>query len=481
MVMKRFGSFLLALLFLHPAFGQKNYEGTWQGRLAFSGASLQLIVHLKNTGGIYSAVMDSPDQGAKGIPVSSVTVTGDSLLLTVAAVGGKLSGRFTTDTTFRGEWFQGASLPLTLSKLSPGQAVAEPKRPQTPKPPFAYKSEDVIYTNKDKSIQYGATITSPQGAGPFPAVVLITGSGQQNRDEELFGHKPFAVLADYLTRKGYVVLRADDRGVGKTGGDVKSATSKDFAGDVMTGLDYLKTLLQVNKAKLGLIGHSEGGMIAQLVAAERSDIDFVVMLAGPGQKIIDLMAGQNKAILEKAGLAPDAVSSYVDLYKAVMRSVAYAPSDTAAKQAAMPLLNAWIAKTPKDVVKATTNIETETDKKAFVDEFVKGVRSPWFDYFIKYNPDDYVRKMKTKVLALNGDKDIQVLSEPNLTALKTSLQKSGSKNFETIELKGLNHLFQRCRKCTVAEYAELEETIAPEALEAIGQWVERNVAKRERM
>ena len=320
------------LLLAFSAFAQKSIGGDWQGKLSFSGTSLRLVIHFKNENGSYSATMDSPDQGAKGITASKVQLTGDSLLMEVASVGGKLTGRFTSDTTFSGQWFQGTSLPLDLKKLRAGEAAPELKRPQTPKPPFAYNSEDVIYYNKDKSIQYGATVTTPQGTGPFPALILITGSGQQNRDEELFGHKPFAVLADYLTRKGYVVMRVDDRGVGQTTGDVKNATSKDFATDVTTGLDYLKGLPQVNKTKLGMLGHSEGGMIAQIVSAQRSDVAFVVMMAGPGVKIIELMAEQTRAISEKNGLSITAINSYVDLYKTVTPVIVSAATDSAAKK-----------------------------------------------------------------------------------------------------------------------------------------------------
>jgi pimeloyl-ACP methyl ester carboxylesterase len=473
--MKKIGLLFISALCFHSSFGQKNIEGIWQGKLNVATTSIRLVVHIKKEAEKYLATMDSPDQGAKDIPFSTVWVEGDSVLMEMKAIGGKLSGRFTSDTTFSGRWFQGTSLPLDLKKLAASEVLAEMKRPQTPKPPFPYKSEDVVYTNKDKSIQYGATVTSPQGNGPFPALLLITGSGQQNRDEEIFGHKPFAVLADYLTRKGYVVMRVDDRGVGQTTGDVKKATSKDFAGDALVSLNYLKALPQVSKTKLGLLGHSEGGMIAQIVAAQRADVAFVIMLAGPGEKIIDLMGRQNKAVLQNTGLSEKAIDGYVDLYNSMGLVVALAPTDTAAKLAALPVLNNWLKKTPADVVAATTNIKTEGDKQTFITEFAKTFRAPWFNYFIKYNPDVYVQKMKAKVLALNGEKDIQVAPEQNLAGLKASLQKGGNKNFETMELKGLNHLFQHCQKCTVAEYGVLEETMAPEVLETIAQWLEKNV------
>jgi uncharacterized protein len=451
---------------------QKNIAGIWEGKLSTTNFSLRLVFHLTKNGNSYSGTMDSPDQGAKDMKLTNVQLLNDSLILEIGAIGGKAAGRLLNDSTFSGQWIQGVSLPFSLKKVVAPSTV---NRPQTPTPPFSYDSDDVIYYNKDKSIRFGATVTSPKGAGPFPAMILITGSGQQNRDEELFGHKLFAVLADHLTKNGYVVLRVDDRGTGQTTGTVATATSKDFAGDVMTGLDYLKGLPKVDKAKLGMLGHSEGGMIAQLVAAERPDIDFVIMLAGPGQKIIDLMADQNRAILEKRGLPSNAINSYVDLYKSLATVIAFAPSDTLAKLGAVPILEDWLKRTPKEIVDTTLGETANMDRQSVINEFTKAFRNPWFHYFIKYNPDEYVRKMKAKVLALNGEKDIQVLAKPNLAALKSSLQKSRSKKYDIIELKGLNHLFQHCISCTVDEYGKLEETIALEALETIATWLKTNV------
>ncbi len=458
-------------LIAFTANAQRNIEGDWQGRLAVGTTSLRLVFHIKNEGGNYSATMDSPDQGAKSIPFNSVQVKGDSLLMELKAIGGRLSGRLTSDTTFSGQWFQGTSFPLDLKKVSAGETVTELKRPQTPKPPFPYKSEDVVYFNKSKSIQYGATITSPGGSGPFPAIIFITGSGQQNRDEELFGHKPFAVLADYLTSKGYVVMRVDDRGVGQTTGDVKNATSKDFASDVMVGLDYLKGLPQVAKTKLGLLGHSEGGMIAQIVSAQRSDVAFVVSLAGPGQRIDELMLDQAKAVMQSAGTSKKIIDDYNSLQKRLVPAIITATSDSTAKTVAKKIIADWKQKMPGDSVLPLMQITDEKDVEDMTDLF----RTPWYSYFLKYNPAPYIQKMKGKVLVLNGEKDIQVAAGPNLVGWKTSLAKSGVKTYDVTELKGLNHLFQHCTKCTVAEYGELEETMAPEALEAISTWLEKNV------
>lgn len=473
--MKKICLAFCSLLLLGFVQAQKNIAGTWEGKLVLPAASLRVVVHIHQDSGTYAATLDSPDQGAKGIPVSRVNLVDDSLFLDVAAAGAKLSGKLTGDTTFSGAWVQGVSLPLTLKKSAAGETVAEVKRPQTPKPPFPYQSNEVVYLNKTKSIQYGGTITKPFGNGPFPAVLLITGSGQQNRDEELFDHRPFAVIADYLTKKGYLVLRVDDRGIGQTTGEVKNATSKDFADDAIVGLDYLKTLADVDKSKLGLLGHSEGGMIAEMIAAQRNDLSFVILLAAPGEKIIDLMTHQNEAILQTAGVPKQFIGSYLALYKPLAIALTSSTSESAAKAAANHIVNDWLKKTPKEAVFSTTGIRDKKSQEAFIGAFQKGIGTPWFTYFLRYDPAAYVKKISASVLALNGSRDLQVLAGPNLAGLHALLQKSKAKQFDVLELNGLNHLFQQCTQCTVAEYGQLEETIAPKVLETIGTWLEKNV------
>jgi hypothetical protein len=378
-----------------------------------------------------------------------------------------------------GQWQQGgAAFPIEMKKSVISNATAAgQKRPQTPVPPFPYESKDVTYYNANHSIQFGATITKPFGTGPYPALLLLTGSGPQNRDEELFGHKPFAVLADDLTKRGFLVLRVDDRGVGQTTGDHRSATSRDFANDAKAGLAYLRSLPDVNKSKIGLLGHSEGGMIAQMVGAEENDLAFLVMLAAPGIPVTELMTLQNEAVLLSAGAPKEAVKDYLQLYRQLVSAIAFAPADQAGKLTTA-ILNNWIEKTPKEKVAATTGIRDEASKQKWAASFSQQVKHPWFHYFLQYNPDDYVKKIKAKVLALNGDKDVQVTASANLAGLRASLKKSSSPHYEVMALEGLNHLFQRCQTCTVQEYGELEETIAPAALEAIGAWLVKAVKNK---
>jgi len=364
-------------------------------------------------------------------------------------------------------------LPLILSLAGVAQTASN--RPQTPKPPFPYQSEELLYYNADSSIRYGATLTLPPGKGPFPALLLITGSGQQNRDEEIFRHKPFAVIADYLTRKGIVVLRVDDRGMGQTTGEVRLATSRDFANDAEVSLDYLKKRKEVNVFKIGLLGHSEGGMIAQMIAAERKDIDYLIFLAAPGEPTTRVMSDQNEAFLLKGGLSKSYVDQYLRLYDSLLTGIIHSSSLEDARQKAGKLVDDWRTVTPAEAVKATTGITDTATRQRFINAFAPVVYSPWFRYFLSYDPDTVLPGISAKILALDGDQDIQVIARTNLPAMEASLKKGLSKDYELKELKGLNHLFQHCTTCNVQEYALLEETFAPEVLALIADWLQSHV------
>ena len=254
-------------------------SGDWQGTLSAGGQDLHLILHIAQAAdGAFKATLDSVDQGANGIPISSMSLKDDKMVFAVDAVHGSYEGKISADgSMIEGTWSQGQALPLTFKKIADSaKQLAKPVRPQDPVKPYPYHEEDVVYDNKSAGNKLAATLTLPQGKGPFPAVVLITGSGPQDRDESLLGHRPFLVLADYLTRKGIVVLRADDRGIGKSTGTFATATTTDFATDAEAGIAYLKTRPEVNAHKIGLIGHSEGGIIAPMVAARNHDVAFIV-------------------------------------------------------------------------------------------------------------------------------------------------------------------------------------------------------------
>jgi|ERR1035437_2296674 alpha/beta superfamily hydrolase len=445
-----------------------NIIGTWEGKINV-GVDLRVVFNFKkDSAGTITGTSDSPDQGVKGIPCSNVMIRNDSLLLDVPSIKGSFAGKFMGNSIIAGKLTQGRSIELILKKVNEISVLI---RPQTPQPPFSYISQDVEYDNADKTLHYGATITIPKGKGPFPAALLITGSGKQNRDEEIMEHKPFAVIADHLTKNGYIVLRVDDRGMGKTSGDFTKATSADFAMDVSTSLNYLKSRKEVDVKHLGMIGHSEGGMIAPMVAIQRNDIDFIIMLAGPGEKISQLMKDQNVAFLISSGFKKDAAEAYGKLYHNMIPAIISSKNINEAKINLNNIIEAWKKTTPENIVIATTKIINDSTQKQFVNIFATSLSTPWFKYFLQYDPQPYLQKLHCKVLALNGDKDLQVISKPNLAAIKAALTKSKSPGYFIKEMPGLNHLFQHCKKCTVNEYRELEETFSPEVLKIMSDWL----------
>ncbi|MBA3829817.1 MAG: alpha/beta fold hydrolase [Taibaiella sp.] len=470
--MKTYLLLLVALCsFFIPAVAQNKYAGIWQGSISAGGKSVHLVFHIRSTDNKLTGTMDSPDQGVTGIACKAISEQDDSLYVDMTNMGIAYKGKL-TDGGIAGTWRQsGLVFPLELKKTD---NPIELKRPQTPKQPYPYLSEDVLYENADKSIQYGATITIPYGKGTYPAVLLITGSGPQNRDEELFGHKPFAVLADYLTRRGYIVMRVDDRGIGQTTGDMLNATTADFAKDVNRGIDYLKKRKEVNTKKIGLLGHSEGGLIAPMVASARKDVDFIILMAGPGVKITQLMEEQNAAILEGTDADGHVVMLYGKLYRGMENAILSAKDSTDARNRITLTFDSWKKSTPDSVVEKV-GLNTEAARDEYVKLFVSTYNNKWFYYFLSTDPTRYLTKVTCKVLAINGSRDIQVLAKSNLAGIKESLLLAKNRNFTVQELPGLNHLFQECKTCRSTEYGVLEQTIAPKALEAIGNWMDKNV------
>lgn len=420
----------------HKAAAPSDIDGAWLGTLNTGVASLRLIFHIVNTEDGLMATMDSPDQGAKGIPVTAVNRNGPALSLEMKQLGGGFEGTISADlSAIEGKWTQGGgSLPLVLKRTKDASEL-ERRRPQNPVKPYPYREEEVAYANSSAGIQLGATLTIPQGSGPFTAVLLITGSGQQDRDETLLGHKPFLVLADYLTRRGIAVLRVDDRGIGKSGGDFEKATTADFATDVEAGMAWLKTRAEVNPHKLGLIGHSEGGDIAAMVAARNPDVAFIVMMAGSGVRGDEILPAQVAAIAEAGGASREAAGEQAAREREILNLVEHGNME--------------------DVPAAQR----------------EQLQSPWFRYFLEYDPASALAKVKCPVLAVIGEKDRQVPAEQNLPAIRKALTIGGNQHFEADELPGLNHLFQAAKTGSPAEYAEIEETISPLALEKIANWL----------
>ncbi|PZR19229.1 MAG: alpha/beta hydrolase [Flavobacterium psychrophilum] len=453
---------LLMMLFSASLFAQ-DITGKWQGNLVVPGGKLRLVLNIAAGVGGYTATMDSPDQGAKDMPIDKIAFTDNTLTFSIAAAGINYKGKL-ENGIIKGTFNQGTyALALDLSK---GEIIeVKAKRPQEPKAPFPYYMEDVTFKNEKAGITLGGTLTLPKKDGVYPVVILISGSGAQDRNSELMEHKPFLLWADHLTRNGIGVLRYDDRGVGKSGGNPVNDTSADFATDTQAALDYLKTRKEVNKKKIGLIGHSEGGLIAQLVAEKNPDIAYIVSLAGPGIKVSELMILQNYLAGKSDGIPENELTAMgVTLRKAY--NVIITENDEKIRKATVNDIltkefGAFFASkgVPKDEIGRVIAGQTEQ------------LTSPWFVYFLRYDPAPVIEKLKCPILALNGSKDIQVAADANLDGIKRAAEKSGNKKVVTKKLMNLNHLFQECTTGSIQEYGEIEQTIAPVALDEVTNWI----------
>lgn len=449
------------------ASAQPKVAGRFSGALNTGGIQLTVVFNVSAASdGALTATLDSPDQGAMGIAVAKTTFTGgDTLRLEIPAIAGSWEGKLSSDgNTLTGTWTQGGgSLPLTLKRQDKAPEI---RRPQTPKAPFPYRAEEVEYVNRAANLRLGGTLTLPKGNGPFPAALLITGSGAQDRDETLFNHKPFAVIADSLTRRGIAVLRVDDRGVGKSTGDFAKATSRDFATDVRAGVAYLKTRHEINKTKIGLIGHSEGGLIAPMVAAQAPrDVAFIVLLAGPGVPGDQILVEQG-ALIARAGGAPQSAIARGRAGQKAAYAILRTEPDPARAEAKLIVLN-------KQAIAKLNEAERKTigDPDAAAKNATKMLLSPWFRFFLTYDPAPTLKRVRCPVLALNGGLDLQVPPKQNLPALARALRAGGNKQVTLRELPGLNHLFQPTKTGSPAEYGRIEQTFSPEALRILGDWV----------
>ena len=430
-----------------------DIDGAWMGSLNTGGVSLRIVFHLINTSDGLAATMDSPDQGGSGLPATAVSRNGASIRIEVETIHGVFAGQISKDlTSITGTWTQlGNSFPLVLQRVK-NAAQLERRRPQNPTKPYPYREEEVSYDSRAPGVRLVGTLTIPTGKGPFPAVLLIAGSGSHDRDESLFGHKPFLVLSDYLTRKGISVPRADKRGVAESTGDISEATTADFAADAEAGITYLKSRPEINPNKIGLIGHSEGGAIAPLVAARDADVAFIVLMAAPGVRGDELLREQEMLIWQAGGMSHEAAERKADQNWALIQLVEQEKDDTA----------------PETELRQRLTGEVP---EAQIDTQVKTLTSPWFRYFMSYDPNPTLRTVKCPVLALNGEKDLQVPPAQNLPAIRKALQEGGNQHFDIVELPGLNHLFQTAQTGAPAEYGQIQETMSPVAMNTIATWI----------
>jgi pimeloyl-ACP methyl ester carboxylesterase len=449
----------------------KGLEGYWLGTLKVGAVELRLVAKFtRKSDGSLGGTLDSPDQGARGLVVDPVTLKDGDVRFEVKKVGGVFEGKLReAGKELAGRWKQsGIDLPLVLRHQDKEPVFA---RPQEPRRPYPYRDEEVTYENKKAKVKFAGTLTVPKGKGPFPAVLLITGSGPQDRDESLLGHKPFLVLADHLTRKGIAVLRVDDRGVGGSTGSTMTATTADFAEDALAGVKFLEGRAEIDPKRIGLIGHSEGGVVAPLAASQSKEVAFIVLLAGTGLKGEEILYLQGQPILKANGADEKALARQKVVQETLFKVVKQEKDD----QAALKLFDKVWA---EQVAKMTDKEKQEVSKvEGMVRAQFKGLLSPWFRYFLAYDPLPALRKVRCPVLAVCGEKDLQVPPKENLQAIEKALTEGGNKDVTIREFPGLNHLFQACKTGSPTEYGTIEETMSPTVLEAVSAWILRRTRR----
>lgn len=447
----------------YPAMAQESpLVGRWGGALEVSSIRLRLTMAVADSGGALRARFVSVDQGGTQFG-ATVTTSGDSAVFQAPLIGATYRAVLVGRDTLRGEWTQGGgTLPMTMVRGADAAMVL--RRPQHPQPPFPYRTEEVTVESVP-GVRLAGTLSLPRGDGPHPAVVLVSGSGPQDRDETLLGHKPFLVLADHLTRSGIAVLRLDDRGVGRSTGSFAAATSADFAEDAAAAVRWLRARPEVADRSVGIVGHSEGGMIAPLVAAETPEVAFVVLLAGPGIPAAELLVMQG-ALISRAGGDPEAeVQRTMALQREMFAAIAQT-ADSAALHGRLREIGAGFQASLTAEERARPEFSEATMTAA-----IGTLVSPWYRWFLRYDPAPALRATRVPVLALNGSLDLQVPADENLAGIERALRAGGNRDVTVEKLPGLNHLFQTATTGSPAEYGEIEETMAPVVLRRVSAWI----------
>ena len=464
--MKFFAIIIITLLLTQISFSQ-DITGSWNGILKVQNIQLRIVFNIVKTDSSYMPPMDSPDQGAKDIKVDFTLFENSILKLEIKDAKIKFNGEL-KDKIIVGKFNQGGQVfDLNLSK----EIIEKDKvsRPQEPLKPYPYKSEDVTFNNKKANIKLAGTFTFPSFGEEFPVVVLISGSGPQNRDEELLSHKPFLVISDFLSRNGIAVLRYDDRGTYGSEGDFSKATSLDFASDVESAVEFLKTRKEVDIKKIGLIGHSEGGIIAPMVASKSKDIRFIILLSGTGVSGDKLLLTQQELISKASGVPESEIIKSNAINKIVFTMIVKSNNIIKLKTD----LNNYLINELKKLNQIDSS--NEATQKELIANQVKQITTPWMMFFLKYDPAKALEKTNCAVLALNGSNDLQVSPKQNLVAISNSLKKGGNNNFTIKELPKLNHLFQESKTGSPTEYSTIEQTFSPIALEEILSWIKTQV------
>lgn len=460
----------ISLLSLVAVFSQ-DIIGSWHGTLKVQGVELKIVFHVEKQDSAYISLMDSPTQGGYGIATSKTTFKNEQLEVAIASLGVLYQGKLKNDS-IKGTFSQSEmSIPLTLTRTEKKELV----RPQMPNAPYPYNIEDVTFTNTKENINLAGTLTFPKGNKTFPAVILIAGSGPNDRDETIFGHKPFWVLADYLTRQGIAVLRYDKRGVEKSEGEYFLATSQDFAEDTEAAFNYLKGRKEIDSSNIGLIGHSEGGVIAPIVAVKNEDLKFVVLMAGVGVSGMELVLEQHQHIFDKTTLNKEEKknlnSILRNIYTSVLTWEEYVGTDEERNSLKQELETLW-QNLPKEMRGEEQNTSI---KEEYIEKTVANITSPWFRHFLKTNTSGYLEKLTIPILAINGENDTQVNYQINLKEIEHALKKANNKHYTIKSYPHLNHLFQKSTTGEIDEYRKIEHTISLEVLSDIAIWIKQQV------
>ena len=446
--------------------------GIWQGTMQTKIGSLEVYFTIEaGAQGAYQAKMSLPSQKVREMPLQEVRSTPPDLVLDMASFGMIFEGRMAADSaSISGRLKIGEdSMDLTLHRSS---GLPEMGRPQEPNRPYPYEETEVRFPNREASIQLSGTLTLPPGPGPFPGIVLISGSGPQDRDSTIAGHRPFLVWADFLTRRGIAVLRFDDRGTGKSEGDFHSATTLDFASDALAAWEYLKGRPGVDGGRIGFLGHSEGGIIAPIAAARNPEVALLVLLAGTAIRGDRLAILQTEAISRSRGAGPEAIRKEALMNENMFRIIEARGTAREAEGDLKRIIAESLAGMSAFEKKELNLSEDSllTDLKGTLADY------PWNRFFLGYDPTTALRKIRCPVLALNGDKDTQVPADVNLAAIGQALKEAGNKSYEVRKLSGLNHLFQTAQTGHPREYARIEETVSPEVLKLVGDWILKNAS-----
>ncbi|MDN3687367.1 alpha/beta hydrolase family protein [Cyclobacterium jeungdonense] len=447
----------------------QKISGSWRGELDLGIQKLPLVFHFQAQGDAWEGTLDSPQQNATGIPISEIRFEDPMLFLRIDTIGASyeaiLSGEILQGT------FKQAGMELPLSfRPQKGEDTQTFKRPQTPQGPFSYDIVHTGFLNQAENILLRGTLTLPTGTGPFPGVILVSGSGPQNRNGEVFSHQPLWVLADYLTRKGIAVLRYDDRGVGESEGVFKQATTRDLMTDAWAALRKLKTIPKVDTLRLGVIGHSEGGLIAWMMAAEQSkDLSFIAALAPPVVPIDELMAQQTYDLVMASGASEELALEQMQTNRKLYQVIKNASDQAEAKAQLTPLLDTLFLSTNPD----TSALAAE--RKRLYEQYAP-LTSPWFFHFIKIEPEAFIRTIQIPAWVAFGKKDRQVSAAINRQALEAMDKAS----FDIHSFENLNHLFQSAPTGAVSEYGEIEETMNEPMLDKLATWIRQQPTNKTR-